>query len=68
MLQDLDGKGIRPDHENTVQTFKDMLKEQGLGEVISEVISLRQLKVEYKQFEAKTALCHRFDKFLPTTE
>ncbi len=25
---------------------------------------LRELKVEYKQYEAKTALVHRFDKFL----
>ena len=31
---------------------------------MSEIIPLRELKVEYKQYEAKTALCHRFDKFL----
>ena len=31
---------------------------------MSEIIPLRELKVEYKQYEAKTALCHRFDKFI----
>ena len=31
---------------------------------LSQVISLRELKVEYKSFETKQALLHRFDKFL----
>ena len=29
-----------------------------------QVISLRELKVEYKQFEAKLQLCNKFDLFL----
>ena len=30
----------------------------------NQVISLRELKVEYKQYEAKLQLCNRFDLFL----
>ena len=58
-------RGIRPDHEPTVLKYKDLLAEKGVREgIVSQVIALRELKVEYKPYEAKTALCHKFDKFL----
>ena len=62
IVKDLE-KGTRPDHEPSKRHFLDLLKAKGV-EGVSEVIPLRELKVEYKQFEAKTALFHRFDKFL----
>ena len=34
------------------------------GVDVASVISLRELKVEYKTFEQKTALCHRHEVFL----
>ena len=62
IVKDLE-KGTRPDHEPTKRHYQELLKTKGV-EAVSEVIPLRELKVEYKQYEAKTALCHRFDKFL----
>lgn len=61
-VKDLE-KGLKVDHEDTVRHFTDQLADKGVSQV-TQVISLRELKVEYKQFEAKTQLCHRFDKFL----
>jgi len=61
-VKDLE-KGLKVDHEDTVNHFTSMLADKGVVGV-TQVISLRELKVEYKQFEAKTQLCHRFDQFL----
>ncbi len=46
-----------------MQKFKELFADKGV-EQIAEIIPLRQLKVEYKTFEAKAKLCNRFDKFL----
>jgi len=62
IVKDLE-KGIKPDHEATVQHFRQLLADKGVTQV-TQVIPLRELKVEYKQFEAKTQLCQRFDLFL----
>jgi ribosome biogenesis protein UTP30 len=56
-------KGIKADHEPTLQHFQALLKEHGVAN-IAQVIPLRELKVEYKQYESKAKLCHRFDRFL----
>ncbi len=56
-------RGIRPDHEETLVETKRLLEEKGVDQV-AEVIPLRQLKVEFKQYEAKMKLSNRFDKFL----
>lgn len=61
-VKDLE-KGIKVDHEETVRHFTSMLEDKGVKGV-TQVIALRELKVEYKQYEAKTQLVHRFDKFL----
>ncbi len=57
-------KGIRPDHEQTARDFDKMLSDKGVRDLVTEIIPLRQLKVEYKPFEAKAKLSNRFDKFL----
>jgi len=56
-------KGIRPDHENTVRHYENLLAEKGV-KGITKVMALRELKVEYKTFESKRALCHLYDHFL----
>ncbi|KAK7863245.1 hypothetical protein R5R35_001455 [Gryllus longicercus] len=56
-------KGRRIDHTPTVEHFKELLREKGVTR-ISEVITLRQLKTEYEQYEMKRALCNSFDVFL----
>ena len=61
IVKDLE-KGLKVDHEPTVNHFKDMLSSKGVE--VSSVISLRELKVEYKTYESKTALCHRHEMFL----
>ena len=61
IVKDLE-KGLKVDHEPTVNHFKDMLSSKGVE--VSSVISLRELKVEYKTYESKTALCHRHELFL----
>ena len=62
IVKDLE-KGIKVDHEPTVNHFKDMLSEKGI-DCVTQVISLRELKVEYKPFEAKRSLSQKFDIFL----
>lgn len=61
-VKDLE-KGLKVDHEDTVNHFTSLLADKGVTGV-TKVISLRELKVEYKQYEAKTQLCHRFEHFL----
>jgi len=56
-------RGIKSDHENTLLHYQDLLKEHNVT-AISEVMPLRQLKVEYKDFEAKRQLYNRFEKVL----
>ena len=63
IVKDLE-KGIRPDHENTLNHFNEMLEERGVKDKISQIIAFRELKVEHKQYESKTALVMKFDKFL----
>ena len=60
-VKDLE-KGLKVDHESSVNHFKDLISSQGVD--VASVISLRELKVEYKTYEAKTALCHRHEAFL----
>merc|ERR1719180_347552 len=56
-------KGIRPDYEPTVAHYEALLAEKGVKGV-TKVMSLRELKGEYKTFESKTALSHLYDHFL----
>ena len=60
-MKDLE-KGLKVDHEPTVNHFKGLLAEKGVE--VARVMSLRELKVEYKSYEAKTALCHSHEAFL----
>ncbi len=58
-------KGIKVDHEPTANHFKDILSVKGIGpELVSTVMPLRELRVEYNTFEAKNALCGKFDVIL----
>ena len=58
-------KGLKADHEPSANHFRELLADKGVGpELVSTVLPLRELKVEYKQYETKTALCHRHDAFL----
>ena len=56
-------KGLNIDHEPTLNHFKDLLASKGINN-ITQVISLRELKVEYKPYEAKHSLCQKYDIFL----
>jgi len=62
IVKDLE-KGLKVDHEPTINHFKELLSEKGVAD-ITQVISLRELKVEYKQYEAKNSLVQKFDLFL----
>jgi len=62
IVRDLE-KGLKIDHEPTLNHFNELLSEKGIDD-ITQVISLRELKVEYKQYEAKNSLCQKFDIFL----
>ena len=58
-------KGLKADHEPSANHFRELLADKGVGpELVSTVLPLRELKFEYKQYETKTALCHRHDAFL----
>ncbi len=60
IVKDLE-KGLKVDHEPTVNHFKELLSDKGVE--VSRVMSLRELKVEYKTYESKTALCHSHEAF-----
>lgn len=60
--QDLQKKG-RPDNEKAVVMYKDILKLKGV-EGITRVITLDQLRKEYKTHESKRQLCHCDDVFI----
>ncbi|XP_014367592.2 ribosomal L1 domain-containing protein CG13096 [Papilio machaon] len=53
-------KGKRIDHEPTIDHWKDILQAAGVTEVKT-VLPLRQLKVEYDQFELKRRLLTQHD-------
>ncbi|KAK2714449.1 uncharacterized protein LOC136040170 isoform X1 [Artemia franciscana] len=57
-------RDLKKDHEENVEAFKAKLEAAEASSLLSEVISLRQLKVEYNVFEAKRKLCQRFDTVL----
>lgn len=56
-------KGLFEDHTPTVLYFQEMLAAKGVKRV-NQVISLRQLKSEFKQYEAKRRLSNQFQVFL----
>jgi len=56
-------RGIKADHEATLLHYKTLLEKAGVDN-IAEIMPMRQLRVEYKEFEAKKNLCNRFDKVL----
>lgn len=57
-------KGIRPDHEPSLHFYQELLQKHNAAGLVNEVIPLRQLKVEYKEHEAKRILSSRVDVVL----
>ncbi|XP_054716557.1 ribosomal L1 domain-containing protein 1-like [Uloborus diversus] len=60
---DLDKKNRKAEVEPDVLHYKNLLKEQNISQ-ITEVITLRQLRTEFKTFEAKRQLMAAYDVFL----
>ncbi|KFM65556.1 Ribosomal L1 domain-containing protein 1, partial [Stegodyphus mimosarum] len=60
---DLDKNDRKAEIEPTVLHYKDFLKQHGVKENV-EVIPLRQLRTEYKAYEAKRQLVAAYDVFL----
>ncbi|XP_067005337.2 ribosomal L1 domain-containing protein 1 isoform X2 [Anabrus simplex] len=56
-------KGKKEDHEPTLAHYRDLLERNGVTG-ITQIIPVRQLKVEYDQYEMKRRLCDQFDCFL----
>ncbi|XP_063613808.1 ribosomal L1 domain-containing protein 1-like [Penaeus indicus] len=53
-----------PDYEKTLNHFKELLIQKKAAHHITEVITLKQLRMEYKEFEAKRNLANRFQVIL----
>lgn len=62
IVKDLE-RGRKQDHEETLTFWKEKLRELGV-DYITQVIPFRQLKQDYKEYEMKLKLVHRFDRFL----
>lgn len=62
IVKDLE-RGRKQDHEETLNFWADKLRELGV-DYITQVIPFRQLKQEYREYEMKLKLVHRFDRFL----
>lgn len=68
IVKDLE-KGIKVDHEPTANHFKEVLSGKGIGpELVSTIMPLRELRVEYNTYEARNALCGKFDVILVRVE
>ncbi|XP_064116867.1 ribosomal L1 domain-containing protein 1-like [Macrobrachium nipponense] len=59
-----DGRDVRDDHSENLYHYQRMLKLCGAARHISEVVTLRQLKAEFKEYEAKRHLANRTDVVL----
>lgn len=59
-----DGRDVRDDHTENLYHYQRMLKLCGAARHISEVVTLRQLKAEFKEYEAKRHLANRTDVVL----
>lgn len=57
-------RGIKRDHENSINHFKELVHVKGATSLINEIIPLRQLKVEFREFEAKRLLANRTNVLL----
>lgn len=56
-------KGWKNDHEPTIHHYKELLSSKNV-DCVDEILPLRQLRVEYKPFEARIKLAKRFDTVL----
>ncbi|XP_042209316.1 ribosomal L1 domain-containing protein 1-like isoform X2 [Homarus americanus] len=57
-------KGIKVDHEDSLNHYLSLLQKHQANTLVNEVLPLRQLKVEFKEFEAKRLLSNRVDVIL----
>lgn len=58
-------RGRKVNHEVTLNYYKKLLQKRGVLDVQKlHIMSSRQIRVEYAQFEAKRKLCNMFDAFL----
>lgn len=62
IVKDLE-KGWKINHEPTAEHYQELLRAKNIS-CVNEVLPLRQLRVEYKPFEAKSKLAQRFDVML----
>ncbi|XP_058464005.1 ribosomal L1 domain-containing protein CG13096-like [Malaya genurostris] len=56
-------RGNKQDYEPTLHYWQDKLRELGI-DCITMIIPFQQLKQDYRQYEMKLKLVHRFDRFL----
>lgn len=62
IVKDIDPKNR--DYDNTLRKYKQMVEDEKLTDVITQIIPIKQLKLEFRHFEAKRKLCTSFDMFL----
>ncbi|XP_055538762.1 ribosomal L1 domain-containing protein CG13096-like [Wyeomyia smithii] len=62
IVKDLE-RGSKQDYEPTLNHWEDKLRELGI-DYVTMVIPFQQLKQDYRQYEMKLKLVHRFDRFL----
>ncbi|XP_058053625.1 ribosomal L1 domain-containing protein CG13096-like [Anopheles bellator] len=62
IVKDLE-RGRKYDYENTLYHWQDKLAEAGVTRV-AQIIPFQQLKQDYREFELRLKLVHRFDRFL----
>jgi len=59
IVKDLE-KGWKKDHEPTIHHYKELLQKKDI-DFVNEILPLRQLRVEYKPFEARGKLSKLYD-------
>ncbi|XP_035784174.1 ribosomal L1 domain-containing protein CG13096-like [Anopheles albimanus] len=62
IVKDLE-RGRKYDYENTLCHWQDKLREVGVTSV-TQIIPFQQLKQDYRQYEMRRKLVHRFERFL----
>jgi len=62
IVKDVDPKDR--DYEKTTRKYQSLVADQSLNSLISMIVPLKQLNLEFRHFEAKRKLCTSFDMFL----
>jgi ribosome biogenesis protein UTP30 len=52
------------DYERTIRKYKRLIDKHALGDLVKMILPVKQLKQEFRPYEAKRKLCTSFEVFI----